>query len=146
MYKYTLLKHYGTLIVAIVVTIWCIWKTIKKENLISITCTKSTEYKINVVIKIMLSIMLIIIHIGGTIPSIQDIPYIFHNDLKRIEGVAVSSDKSKSDADWYLRSFVIQSEEDKVKVLARTRQVELGDYFEVRYLPHTHLGEVISRE
>lgn len=145
MYKYTVLSYYGNILIIILVTIWYLWRVLQKKKLISVTVQNSTEYKINIVLKIILGIILIVIHLKGTIPAIKDIPYILENNLNTIEGVAISSDKKKSDADWYLRSFVIKSGEEKINVLVRTGQVEKGDYFEVRYLPYTHLGEVIDR-
>lgn len=145
MYKYTVLSCYGTIIIAIVVTIWYLWRVLKKKKLVSLTVQNSTEYKINIVLKIILGIILIAIHLKGTIPAIRDIPYVLDNNLNKIEGVAISSDKKKNDADWHLRSFLIKSGEDKIKVYVRTGQVEKGDHFEIRYLPHTHLGEVLDR-
>lgn len=122
MYKYTVLSYYGIIIIAIVVTIWYLWRVLKKKKLISLTVQNSTEYKINIVLKIILGIILIAIHLKGTIPAIRDIPYVLDNNLNKIEGVAISSDKKKNDADWHLRSFSYTG------VREENRKVEFGYY------------------
>lgn len=137
MYKYTIFSYYGTIIIVIIVTIWYLWRTLKRKKLVSIAVKSSLEHRINMILKVVLGVGLIIIYLDVTIPAVKDIPYIIEDDLEKAEGIAISSDKMKNDSSWHLRSFIIKDGKAEIKILARTNQVEKGDYFEVRYLPHT---------
>lgn len=76
------------------------------------------------------------------IPCIKDWNNALNEKYETISGYAQNNSESSKGLG---RALIIQSEDEKITVHVRTKRIQKGDYFEVKYLHHTKFGIVVRR-
>lgn len=106
---------------------------------------KNHEKKINTGLKILIGSALLWMSVYFMIPAGLDFFCVLHGEYDVVRGKVVSWDYSDEEEEKERTVTILSADTgEEIGVIVYSVGIRKGDYLEVRYLPHTGYGEIIS--